>query len=144
MRRFVSYMLALALVGGVGLMAQKAETPDDLDKAMKKLAAANGVVNKSIQAMNYADARKSLDIVEDALEDAHNFWVVKKKDDAIAMSKDALAKVNALGTALSASAPDQAAVLAAMKQVGGTCAGCHKAYREQDANQQYQLKAGSI
>jgi hypothetical protein len=144
MRRLISYILALAVAGGVGLMAQKAQTPEDLDRAMKRVAQANGVVNKSIQSMAYADAKKSLAIVEEALGDAHNFWVVNKKDDAVAMSKDAMAKVDALDAALSASAPDQPAVLAAMKQLGGTCAGCHKAYREQDANQQYQLKAGSI
>jgi hypothetical protein len=31
-----------------------------------------------------------------------------------------------------------------MKTAGGACGACHKTYREQDANMQYQLKAGSI
>ena len=39
--------------------------------------------------------------------------------------------------------PDQQVILAAFKQVGGTCAACHKQYREQDENQQYRLKGGS-
>jgi cytochrome c556 len=76
--------------------------------------------------------------------DAENFWVMHKKDDAIAMSKDAVATVTALETALSATAPDTEGVMAAVKVAGGTCGACHKQYREQDANMQYQLKAGTI
>jgi hypothetical protein len=34
--------------------------------------------------------------------------------------------------------------MAAVKVAGGTCGACHKQYREQDANMQYQLKAGTI
>ena len=144
MRRFTTYVIAVLVAGSAALVARKAQTPEDLDKAMKKLMPANAAMNKAIKSMAWADAKKQLDVVEEALEDAHNFWVVKKKDDAMKMSKDALAKIAALENAVSASTPDHAAVLAAMKEVGGTCAGCHKVYREQDANQQYQLKAGSI
>jgi cytochrome c556 len=40
--------------------------------------------------------------------------------------------------------PDQQAVLAAQKTVGGTCGACHKTYRAQDENQKYIIKPGSI
>ena len=82
--------------------------------------------------------------VKQALTDAENFWVMHKKDDAIAMSKDSIAKVTALEAAVSAPMPDMEAVMAAVKVAGGTCGACHKQYREQDANMQYQLKAGTI
>ena len=72
--------------------------------------------------------------------DAENFWVVNKKDDAVKMNKDAIARVTAVEEALSASSPDQQAVMAAFKQVGATCGACHKQYRAQDENQQYILK----
>jgi len=52
--------------------------------------------------------------------------------------------VTAVEEALSAPAPDQQAVLAALKAVGGTCGACHKTYRVQDENMQYILKPGSI
>ena len=39
--------------------------------------------------------------------DAENFWVMHKKDDAIAFSKDAIAKVTAVEAAVSAPTPDQ-------------------------------------
>ena len=144
MRRFAICLVAVGMAYGAAVVAQKANTPDDLDKAMKRLQPANVAVNKAIQSMAYADAKKALDTVEDALEDAHNFWVVKKKADAIKMSKDALAKADALEKALSASKPDTAAVTAAMKEFGATCRDCHTAYREQDANQQFVLKTGSV
>ena len=76
--------------------------------------------------------------------DAENFWVTNKKDDAIALSKDAVAKITALEQAVSAAAPDQMAALAALKTAGGTCGACHKMYRVQDENMQYMLKPGTI
>ena len=60
------------------------------------------------------------------------------------MLKDSVVKVTAVEQALNAPMPDQQAVLAAFKQVGATCTACHKHYREQDENQLYRLKAGSI
>jgi hypothetical protein len=85
-------MLTIVLAGGAAAMAQKAQTPEDLDKVMKKLAPANGAVTKAIQSMAYADAKKQLEVVESLLEDAHNFGVVNKKDDPINFSKDAMAR----------------------------------------------------
>jgi len=141
MRRFVTYMLAV-LIAGSAVLAQKAQTPEDLDKAMKKIAPANGAMNKAIKSMAWADARKQVAIVEEALVDAHNFWVVKKKDDAIKMSGEAQAKLKALKATLDAPTPDSTAVMAAQKEFGSSCLGCHKVYREQDANQQFVLKPG--
>ena len=144
MRRFLTYVLTLAIVGSAAVLAQKATTPSDLDKAMKKVGPAQGAVNKAIQAMAYADAKAQLAIEKQALLDAENFWVVNKKDDAVKMSKDVLAKIDVLDKALSASSPDNAAVMAAYKEVGGTCAACHKVYRVTDENQQFILKPGSV
>ena len=145
MRRLLTTVTAMivALAGTVAV-AQKVTTPAELDAAMKKIGPAQGATAKAIQAGDFAAAKASIAIVKGALMDAENFWVVNKKDDAIAFSKDAVAKLTALETAVSAAAPDQMAALAAMKTAGGACGACHKTYREQDANMQYQLKAGSI
>lgn len=145
MRRLLTTVTAIivALAGTVAV-AQKVTTPAELDAAMKKIGPAQGATAKAIQAGDFAAAKASITIVKAALMDAENFWVANKKDDAIAFSKDAVAKITALETAVSAAAPDQMAALAAMKTAGGACGACHKTYREQDANMQYQLKAGSI
>jgi cytochrome c556 len=141
MRRFLICTTAV-LVTVSALAAQKATTPDDLDRAMKKLAPANGALNKAIKSASWADAKTQVAVVEAALADAHNFWVVKKVDDAIKMSNDSQAKLKALKTALEQPAPDSTAVMAAAKEFASTCGSCHKAYREQDANAQYVLKSG--
>jgi cytochrome c556 len=143
MRRFITYVIAVLIAGSAALAAQKAQTPEELDKAMKKVGPANGAMNKAIKSMAWADAKKQLEVVEEALEDAHNFWVVKKKDDAMKMSKDAMAKADALEELLDKSTPDSVAITAAVKEFASSCLGCHKQYREQDANQQFILKPGT-
>ena len=144
MRRLVSYTLVVAAFATAVVAAQKVTSPEELDKAMKKIAPAQGAANKAIQSMSWADAKAQVVIVKQTLMDTESFWTANKKDDAVTMLKDSIAKVTAVEQALSAPTPDQQAVLASFKQVGATCAACHKQYREQDANQQYQLKAGTI
>jgi cytochrome c556 len=144
MRRFVTYMLAFAVAGGAAVMAEKARTADDLDKAMKKVGTTQQAVNKAIQAMSYADAKKQLEIVENTLKDAENFWVLNKKDDAVKFSKDTLAKIDALEALLSEKAPDQAKVTAAYREAAASCTGCHRTYRGTDANNTFIIKPGTI
>jgi cytochrome c556 len=142
MRRFTTYVTAVLLAGSAVFAAQKAQTPADLDKAMKRVSPANAAMNKAIRSMAWDEAKKQLEIVEEALTDAHNFWVVKKMDDATKMSKETLAKADALETSLEKSPLDSAAVAVAQKEFATSCLGCHKQYREQDANQQFILKPG--
>lgn len=144
MRRLISYTFAVTALATAVVAAQKVTTAEDLDKAMKKIAPAQAATNKAIQSMAWADAKAQVAIVKQTLTDTESFWTSHKKDDAVAMLKDSIAKVTAVEQALNAPMPDQQAVLAAFKQVGATCGACHEQYREQDANQQYQLKAGSI
>ena len=143
-RMLITATAVLVALAGTVAMAQKVTNPMELDAAMKKIAPAMGAANKAIKSGDFAGAKTQIATVKQALADAENFWVMHKKDDAIAMSKDAVAKVTALETTLSAAAPDTEAVMAAVKVAGGTCGACHKQYREQDANMQYQLKAGTI
>ena len=100
---------------------------------MKRIAPAQGATGKAIQSMSWADAKTQVAIVKQASMDYEDFWTSNKKDDAVAMLKDSVAKVTAVEQALNAPMPDQQAVLAAFKQVGATCTACHKQYREQDA-----------
>jgi len=145
MRRLLTGITAVMLtLTGTVLVAQKVATPEDLDKTMKKIAPAQTAAAKAIQSMTWSDAKAQITIVKQALNDTEPFWVAHKKDDAVKMLKDSIARVTAVEEAISAPMPDQQAALAAFKQVGATCAACHKQYREQDENQQYRLKAGTI
>jgi cytochrome c556 len=145
MRRILTLATAAMIaVAGSALVAQKVTTPAELDTTMKKIGPAQGATGKAINSGNFADAKAQLAIVKQALMDAENFWVVNKKDDAVAFSKDSIAKITALEQAVSAPMPDQQAALAALKAAGGTCGACHKTYRVQDENMQYILKPGTV
>jgi cytochrome c556 len=146
MRRFLICTAALLLVALASpvLLAQKVSTPEDLDKAMKRIAPAQGAAGKAIQSGAWADAKTQLATVKQTLADTEPFWASHKKNDAVKMLKDSIARVTAVEDAVSAPMPNQQAALAAFKQVGATCVACHMQYREQDENQQYRLKTGSI
>ena len=144
MRRFVVYAAALCTVlGGVVLAQQKVRTAEELDKVMKK-AGAFRQVDKAIQSNNAADAKKQLEIVEDAVEESRTFWVEHKREDALKLNKEALAKLDALEKVLSADTLDVAAATAAFKEAGGACRACHQVYRAEDANNAYIIKPGSV
>lgn len=145
MRRLLTYstLVFIALLTTVAL-GQKVTNADELDRTMKRIAPAQAATNKAIQSMSWADAKAQVGTVKQALMDTEGFWAANKKDDALAMLKDSIARVAAVEQALNVPTPDQQAVLAAFKQVGATCAACHKQYREQDENQLYRIKAGAI
>ena len=143
MRRFVTFVLTFVVAGSV-LIAEKAKTADDMDKAMKKIGNTQQTVNKMIQSMQYADAKKNVEIIKATLTDAENFWVLNKKADAQTFSKDVIAKIDALDKLLSDKAPDQAKATAAYKEAATACNSCHKVYRGVNADNQFIIKPGSI
>lgn len=141
MRRLVTFVVALMVAAGGVLGAQKVTTVDELDRTMKRVGPAQQAAGKAIASMQYADARKQLDIVRQALMDAENFWVINKRDDAIKINKEVLANLVKLDQMLAGSAVDSQAALAALKGAG--CGACHKQYRVQEG-ENYMLRPGSI
>jgi cytochrome c556 len=145
MRRFVGYAAAVSVaLGGAVLVAQTTvTTAGELDTIMKK-ASAFRQVDKAIQSNNAADAKKQLEIVENAVKDSQSFWVSHKKDDALKMNKESLEKIDELEKVLSADTLDVAAATAAFKAAGGACRACHQQYRIEDDKNEYHLKPGSV
>jgi cytochrome c556 len=143
MRRFLMFTL-MVVFAGTALMAEKAKTADDMDKAMKKIGTTQQTVNKMIQSMQFADAKKNVEIIKATLTDAENFWVVNKKTDAQQFSKDVIAKIDALDKLLADKAVDQAKATAAYREAAAACNSCHKVYRGVDANNQFIIKPGTI
>ena len=129
---------------GAAQANSKMQTAEDLNKAMKKIAPAQQAVNKAIQAMAYADAKKPLEIMEVELQDAQNFWVVKKRDDAIRFTQQALMKINALKKLLGSKTPDRTAITAGYRELGTACLTCHRVYRTTDDNNNFILKPGAV
>ena len=135
--------LVIAWTGSL-LLAQKVTTPEELDKSMKKMQPAMQAAQKALKSEAYDDAKTQLVIVKQAIDDSREFWLLHKKDDAIKANQQVVTKLEAVDKLLSATPVDPAAVTAAMKEVGGACLSCHKAYRERDADNNWVLKPGSI
>jgi cytochrome c556 len=139
-------VVAWSCAVGVAVLAQgqKVTTPEQLDKVMKAVQEANRPVAKAIVSGAYADAKKGLATVKENVIVSRSFWIEHKKDDAVKLNEEAVAKIEALEKLLSAEPVDQAAAQAAMKEVGASCRACHQKYRATDAENNYILKPGSI
>lgn len=139
-------VLAWSCAVGVAVLAQgqKVTTPEQLDKVMKEVQKANQPVGKAIASGAYADAKKGLATVKENVIASRSFWVEHKRDDAVKLNEEAVAKIEALEKLLSAEPVDQPAAQAAMKEVGGSCRACHQKYRATDAENNYILKPGAL
>jgi len=131
---------------GVLTIAQsKVTTLEEYTKVMKANAQANGAMNKAIGSAAYADARMQVATLRQNFMAIQGFWVDKKKDDAVAIIKDGLSRLDALDKTLAAPTVDQMTAQAAAKEfAGNTCGACHKLYREGDAQAGFKFKAGVL
>ena len=102
-------------------------------------------MNKAIGSSAYADARTQIVTLRQNYMALQGFWMDKKKDDAVAIVKDGLSRLDALDKTLSVPTIDQMAAQAAVKEFGGnTCGACHKLYREGDAQTGFRFKPGVL
>ena len=146
MKRFLIWASALLVVFAIGVTAQAKMTLEEHAKIMKANAAAFGPMNKAIASASYADARTQLATLRTNFMTLQGMWASVKKDDAVAIVKDGLSRLDAIDKMLSAATVDQAAVQAAAKEFqGATCGACHKLYREGDGKTTpYSFKAGVL
>jgi cytochrome c556 len=141
----IAWSGAVALSGTHALaQGQKVTTPEQLDKVMKQAGPTMRSMQGAMKASSWGDMKKELATQRAAIADSQSFWIEHKKDDAVKLNKESLAKIDALDKLLSTEPVDGAAVAGALKEVGGTCSACHKQYRAQDAENNYILKPGSI
>jgi cytochrome c556 len=141
--RFCIAALLMACAGSM-VLAQKVSTPEELDKAMKKVQPAMQAANKAVNSKAFPEAAKQLAIIKQVMDDSREFWIQHKKDDAIKANKEVVAKLEAAEKLLTAPAADGAAAAAAIKEIGGACRVCHETYRVRDADNNWVLKPGSI
>jgi cytochrome c556 len=140
----------LTVVGGGVLTAGQEKpypifTTEHFVSAMKTAGQAFAAVNASIGRSEFEDSKAYLVISRDRLATTITFWRDRKKDDAIKMLRDTVAKMDDLDVALSAEKIDPGAVAARVKQVGAACQACHAIYREQDPiTKAYKLKTGTV
>src|SRR5262245_1455892 len=110
---------------------------------MKTVGQAFGLVNTSLGRKEYDDSKAYLAISRDRLATTITFWRDRKKEDAIKLLREALAKLDDLDAAMSGESVDPAAATAAAKQANAACEACHAVYRDQDpATKAYRFKPG--
>lgn len=146
MQRFFMSTVALLVVLVVGVTAQAKMTLEEHAKIMKSNAQAVGAMNKAIASASYADARTQLATLRTNYMTLQGLWASVKKDDAVAIVKDGLTRLDAVDKMLSAATVDQMAAQGAVKEFqGATCGACHKLYREGDGKTTpYSFKAGVL
>jgi hypothetical protein len=133
------------VVLGVVIGAQAKMSLEDYTKLMKANAQAVGGMNKAIGSGAFADARAQVTTLRTNYVALQGYWAGLKKDDAVAIVKDGLTRLDALDKLLGAATVDQMAAQAAAKEFGGnTCGACHKLYREGDAQTGFKFKAGVL
>jgi cytochrome c556 len=141
------YVSALVLAwSGAVIVAQtqKVTTPEQLDKVMKQVQQSNQGVGKMIASGAYADARKSLAAVKENVLLSQSFWIEHKKDDAVKMNKETIAKIEAVEKLIATDTVDVPAATTALKEMGASCRACHQQYRATDAENNFILKPGTI
>jgi hypothetical protein len=145
MKRFLWIPAVMALLGVVVIAQAKLTTVEEYTKVMKANAQANGAMNKAIGSGAFADARMQVTTLRQNYTALQGFWTDKKKDDAVAIVKDGLSRLDALDKTLAAPSVDQMAAQGAAKEFGGnTCGACHKLYREGDAQSGFRFRPGVL
>jgi hypothetical protein len=129
---------ALLLVAHVAIAQQPPApkypifTADHLDNAMKTVGLAYGLTRSAIEKKDTPNAKDYLVRARDQLATTITFWRDRKREDAIAILRETLKKMDALDAEMSVEAVNLPAVSALAASVGASCDACHTKYREQD------------
>jgi hypothetical protein len=114
--------------------------PEEFDRAMKTIGTAFEGVKQAVVSKSYVEAKTNLALSRQTLASTRPFWDAHQKPDAAKMAKDAVATLDALDKALSASTVDAAAVAAALDAATRACDACHATHREGDQQTGYRIK----
>jgi len=145
MQRFLMWTAALTVVFAVGITAQANLTLEGHAMLMKANGQAGQGINAAIKGGTFADAKPHVATLRSNYTNLLAFYTAKKKDDAVAIVKDGLTRLDGLDKTLSGATVDQMAAQAAAKEFGGnTCGACHKLYREGDAQSGFRFKPGVL
>jgi hypothetical protein len=101
-------------------------------------------VNDMLSRKDYETAKAQLTKAREQLAITITFWRDNKRDDAVRLLRDTLAKTDSLDNVLSEENVDPAAVEAASRELNVSCQACHAVYRDQDpVSKAYRIKLGS-
>jgi cytochrome c556 len=113
----------------------------NMQTAGRNYAAVAAFVAKS----DYESAKAQLTRAREQLAITITFWRNSKKDDAVAMLRNALNGMDDLDVALGAQNVDPSALRTVSERINTACEACHVAYRDRDpATKAYRVKPGSV
>lgn len=104
---------------------------------MKAGASANGMMQKAIEADLAAAATHAAE-VQSSFGKIEQFWAKHNVADAQEFSQNIVKAAAAVEAAAKAGNKEEA--MAAAKQVGANCGGCHKTHRDKGADGQFVIK----
>ena len=142
-RHLAEWLTAFVVGTGTVGVAQKVVAPEEFDRAMKTIGISVEGVNQAIASKSYVDAKTPLALSRQTLASTRPLWETNRKPDAARMTREAVAKLDALDKVLSESAVDAAAVAAAFQDVSRACDACNATYREGDRQTGYRIKSAS-
>ncbi len=120
-------------------------TLDHLDATMRRLGANVAGLRASLADGDFTAAKARVIRSREQLAITVTFWRDKGRDDAVALLRTALDRMDALDAALSVEEVDPTAVETLVTQIGDACTACHAVYREQDpVTREYRLTPGAL
>jgi hypothetical protein len=143
-RVFVAACVALFL--GASALAQRSPYPiytvDHLNEAMKTVGLAFQLTTASVEKNDAENAKDFLARSREWLAPTITFWRNRQTEDAIALLRGTLKKLDALDGALSAEQVDFAAARSLVRDINASCESCHAKYREIDpATNSYRVRS---
>ena len=139
--RRAAWVAAFTVGAGTLTFAQKVIGPEEFDRAMKTVGAALEVAEEALGSASYVDAKTPLALSRQVLASTRPEWQVLGRPDAVRMNREAVAALDALDKALSATAVDATVVTAALGDVNRACDACHAVHREGDAQTGYRIRS---
>jgi cytochrome c556 len=131
---------AVMLVGAVTIAAQgqKQWTDEDYDKVMKEVGATVGALRKAVDGQNAELAKTNATKMVALFTDVHAFWTARNVKEAATIANSAMTHAKAVEGAVDAKDFTKAAE--STKTMQGTCAECHKQYRDKAPDGTWRIK----
>ncbi len=138
-------MVAAAVVAAAQDKPYPIFTVDHLDAAMKTLGPNVAGLRAALADGDFATAKARTIRSREQLATTVTFWRDREQDDAVALLRATVDRMDALDAALSAEVVDSAAVATLATEIGGACTACHTVYREQDpVTSEYRLRQSAL
>ena len=112
-----------------------------LQKVMKRVAPAFAAIRTAADKSAMDEVKPNAAILKQAFTETEAFWKAKGKADAMKWAGDARLQADTIEKDVATGKWD--AVKASVAAIGGSCAGCHGAYRERFDDGSYRIKLGS-